>query len=336
MNATLGWNINDRQRDINESLLQGFLVNSTTITSDLNTSAEASAIDKARRLIRSNRAYGVLSFDMFDELFLNVSGASEAVSSVNENFFYPAVDAAWQFTKYVGGPISFGKLRASWGQVGIQPFAHRSQTLPEGGFTYSTYSDGVSINQFGGGFRIDNTGNDPNLRPELKTEWEIGTDFRFFRDKLSLSMTYYQNEITDMLLFVETSPTSGFEQIYTNAGTMENKGFELETDYKLVDQGPWNVNIFGNFANNRNLVTDLKGVESIDIGAGQSVSSRAVVGHPLGALWSTSAQRNTDGSFVLNDNGFPIITPSEGVVGDPNPDWRGRFGIQYKLEEIFS
>lgn len=335
LNATLGWNINDRTRDINETLIQGFLVNSTKITSDLNTSADASAVEKSRRLIRSNRLYGILSFDLDKQLFVNVSGTTEAVSSVSGNFFYPAIDAAWQFTKYLGdGPISFGKLRASWGQVGIQPFAHRSQTLPEGGFSYTTYSDGLSINQFGGGFRIDNTGNDPGLTPELKTEWEIGTDLRFFKDDLSLIMTYYQNEIKDMLLFVETSVSSGFEQIYTNAGTMENKGFEAEIDYSLVDRGDWNINLFGNFSKNDNLVTDLKGVNSVDIGAGQSVSSRAVVGQPLGVLWSTGAQRNPDGSFVLNDDGFPIITSSEGVVGDPNPDWRAGLGFAVSWKKL--
>ncbi|WP_170110503.1 SusC/RagA family TonB-linked outer membrane protein [Flavilitoribacter nigricans] len=335
LTATVGWNINDRSRDINESLLQGFLVNSTKITTDLNTASEASSISKTRRLIRSNRGYGVLAFDLFDRLFINVSGATEAVSSVDGNFFYPSIDGAWQFVKSSNKDLlSFGKLRASWGQVGIQPFAHRGQTLPEGGFAYSTYSDGVSINQFGGGFRIDNTGNDPNLRPELKTEWEIGTDLRFFSDKLSLNMTYYQNEIKDMLLFVETSPSSGFEQIYTNAGSMENKGFETEIDYLAVQNNDWNINVFGNFATNENLVTDLKGVTSVDIGAGQSVSSRAVVGEPLGVLWSTSAQRNPDGSYVLNDNGFPIITSSEGIVGDPNPDWRAGLGFAVSWKKL--
>ena len=45
------------------------------------------------------------------------------------------------FTDRVGASsaLSFGKLRASWGKVGIQPPAHRAETVAEGGFTYSTY-----------------------------------------------------------------------------------------------------------------------------------------------------------------------------------------------------
>jgi len=332
MDATVGWNINDRKRNFNAALLQGFLVRSTKITTDLNTAAEASNIDVSRRNIRSNRLYGILAFDYKDQFYLNVSGGYEAVSSVTEATFYPAVDMAWQFTELPSlrdglGPLSFGKLRLAWGQVGIQPAAHRSQNFPEGGFGYSTYSDGLSINQFGGGFRINNNGNDLVLKPEVKTEWELGTDLRFYDDRLGLTMTYYSNEIKDMLLNIETTPSSGFESLYTNAARMENKGFEAELDYDFKGGQDWSLNIYSNFARNRNKVTDLRGVESIDIGAGQSVSSRAVEGFPIGVLWGTGAQKNDDGSFVLDDNGFPIIKPTEGIIGDPNPDWRGGLGF---------
>ncbi len=330
LNATLGWNINDRKRKFNAALLQGFLVRSSKLTTDLNTDALASSVDVSRLHRRSNRLYGIAGFDIGSNLFVNVSGALEASSTYRDNFFYPAIDVAWQFADMLdlgNNTLSFGKLRASWGQVGIEPLAHRGQNLPEGGFGYSTYSDGLSINQFGGGFRVDDDGNDLSLSPELKTEWEIGTDLRFFADKLGFSITYYQNMIEDMLLNVAVSPSSGFESLYTNAASMENKGLEMDFDYDLFSNNDIGFNVYGNFSRNRNLVLDLQGVESVDIGAGQSVSSRAVEGHPLGVLWGTSAQKNDDGSFVLNENGFPIITASEGIIGDPNPDWRGGFGF---------
>jgi TonB-linked SusC/RagA family outer membrane protein len=339
LSATVGWNINDRRRKFNAALLQGFLVRSTKLTSDLNTAAESSNISVSRLFRRSNRGYGVLNFDLFDQLFVTASGTVEASSTYSDNFFYPAFDAAWQFTQLsmfdnFSSPLTFGKLRASWGQVGIEPGAHRAQNFPEGGFGYSTYSDGLSINQFGGGFRIDNNGNDPSLRPELKTEWEIGADLRFFRDRLGLNMTYYANEIQDMLLSIETSPSSGFESLYTNAARMENKGFEADVTYEFVNTGNWGFDMYANFARNRNKVLDLQGVESVDIGAGQSVSSRAVEGYPLGVLWGTSAQKDDAGNFILNDNGFPIITASEGIIGDPNPDWRSGIGFQARYKSF--
>ena len=331
LDATVGWNINHQRRKFNASLIQGFLVRSSKQTTDLNTASEASSFGVSRRNVRSNRAYTVLGFDMYDQLYLKASGTLEASSTYADNFFYPAFDAAWQFTKNISdpGPLSFGKLRLAWGQVGIQPLPHRAQNFPEGDFSYSTYSDGVSINQFGGGFRINNNANDPDVKPELKTEYEIGTDLRFFQDRLGLSMTYYSNKIEDMLLRIATSPSSGFEDIYTNAAVMQNKGFEADINYDLVRSGDFNFNLYSNFSKNNNKVLDLKGVESVDIGAGQSVSSRAVEGYPLGVLWGTFAQKDDAGNFILNDDGFPMIEESEGgIIGDPNPDWRAGLGFQ--------
>ncbi len=185
--ATLGWNINDRQRRWNYAQIRGFLANVRLPTTDMNTSNGASTVTNGKRFVRSNRGYGVLSFDLYQQLFVNFSGAVEAASSVQGSFFYPSVDAAWQFTRLPGlsgnNLLSFGKLRASWGQVGVQPQPHRFETLAEGGFTYTSYSDPLDLSLFGGGFRVDDDKGNPDLVPEVKTEWEIGTDLRFFRNR---------------------------------------------------------------------------------------------------------------------------------------------------------
>ena len=181
--------------------------------------------------------------------------------------------------------MSFGKLRASWGQVGVQPSAHKFETLAEGGFGYSTYSDPLDSNLFGGGFRLDNNLGNPNLEPEIKTEWEIGGDFRFFDDKVSLSMTYYENIIEGILLDVSLSPSTGFSTQYGNYGEMTNKGMEIDLGVDLFDTNDFGLSAGINWSTNENEVTDLYGTESINLSPGASVSSRAVVGYPLGALY---------------------------------------------------
>ncbi len=330
LQTTLGWNINDRKRSFNSTSITGFLVNSTLETTDLNVAAENSAIENQKRFIRSNRGYAVMSFDMYDQLFVNFSGGLEAASTVRGTFFYPAIDAAWQFTKAIdltNSPITFGKLRASWGKVGVQPQPHRFETLAETGFSYSSYSDPLNIALFGGGFRIDDDQGNPDLEPEIKKEWELGLDIRMFKDKLGLNMTYYQNKIEGILLSLDLTPSAGFDTEYSNAGAMENKGFELEANYSIIDNGTWDINVFGNFSTNENTVTSLRGTETIDLTPGASVSSRAIVGHPLGVLYGTGSQVDENGNFLLDPNGFPQITTSPQVLGDPNPDWRSGLGF---------
>ena len=216
--------------------------------------------------------------------------------------------------------------------MGVQPQAHRFETTAESGFTYSTYSDPLEIALFGGGFRVNDDKGNPDLEPEIKTEWEFGGDFRFFRDRLSLGMTYYQNEITGILIAVALTPSSGFDTEYANAASMENKGFEADITYNLVDDRNLQFNLYGNFATNENTVTNLAGTETINLTPGASVSSRAIVDNPLGVLYGTGSQTNDDGSFILDDNGFPQLTSRPITLGDPNPDWRGGLGfnLSYK------
>ena len=336
LTATLGWSYNDRKYSRLSGNITGFLVNSAKRTTALNTSSEASTFDGYKSFSRSNRGYGILNFDIDDQLFINLSGAQEASSTINGTFFYPAADAAWVLTEDViqSNTISFAKLRASWGQVGVQPAAHKFETLAEGGFGYSTYSDPLDSNLFGGGFRLDNNLGNPNLEPEIKTEWELGGDFRFLDDKVSLSLTYYDNIIEGILLDVSLSPSTGFSTQYGNYGEMTNNGFEVDLGLDLIDKQDFSLSTAIYWSTNTNEVTDLYGTESINLSPGASVSSRAVVGYPLGALYGTGSKTNPDGSFDLNSNGFPQITSSPIVLGDPNPDWRGGISLSMRYKKL--
>ena len=304
LTATAGWSYNDRKYNRISGNITGFLVNSSKQTTALNTSSEASSFDNYRSFRRSNRGYGVLNLDVANELFLNVSGALESASTIDGSFFYPAADVAWVVTESAiqSDAISFAKLRGSWGQVGVQPSAHKFETLAEGGFGYSTYSDPLDSNLFGGGFRLDNNLGNPNLEPEIKTEWEIGADLRFLDDRMSLSFTYYDNIIEGILLDVTLSPSSGYATQYGNYGEMTNIGMEIDWGYDIIDEADFGLSTAINWSRNDNEVTDLYGTETINLSPGASVSSRAIVGHPLGTLYGTGSKTNPDGSLDLNSN----------------------------------
>ena len=336
LTSTVGWSLNDRQYNRNSGSVTGFLVDSQKQTTSLNSAAEATSFQNFRTFRRSNRGYAVLNFDIFDQLFVNFSGGLESSSTVNGTFFYPSVDAAWNFTESVleSSVLSFGKLRASWGQVGVQPSPHQFQTLAEGGFSYSSYSDPIDIDSFGGGFRLDNNLGNPNLEPEIKTEWEIGTDLRFFDNDLTFGFTYYDNKIEGILLDVNLSPSSGFSTQYGNFGSMTNNGIELDLGWNAIKKEDFKLSTSLNWSKNTNEVTDLFGTETINLSPGASASSRAIVGQQLGVLFGTGSQTNPDGSFLLDANGFPQITPSPVILGDPNPDWRAGLGFNLNYKKL--
>ena len=336
LTAIVGWSLNDRKYNRSSGSISDFLVNATKRTTALNSSQESSTFENAKSFTRSNRGYAVLNFGINDELFVNVTGAVEASSTIKGSFFYPAADVAWDFTNSAleSSIISFGKLRASYGIVGVQPAPHRFDTLAEGGFSYSTYSDPLVIDSFGGGFRLDNNLGNPDLKPEMKTEWELGTDLRFFNNDLTFSFTYYNNKIEDILLNVSLSPSSGFSTQYGNFGAMKNKGYEIDLGWNAIQKQDLNLNTTLNWSKNVNEVTDLYGTSVVNMSPGASVQSVALVGSPLGTLFGTGSRTNPDGSFDLDENGFPQITSSFVVLGDPNPDWRAGLGFNLSFKKL--
>jgi hypothetical protein len=121
--------------------------------------------------------------------------------------------------------------------------------------------------------------------------------------------------------------------MFDNAGTMTNKGIELDLSYMVFKNTNWQVDVYGNFNNNRNEVTQLRGTTSVPLTT-QSISSRAVLGESLGVLWSSRALRDSDGKLLYDANGFPQLDTNQGIVGDPNPDWRGGLGFRTSFKNF--
>ena len=331
MVATVGWNLNDRTYSRSSSWIDGFLVNTDKWTTNVNTAAEASSVSNSRLYIRSTRAYAVLSLDALDQIFVNISMANETHSTISDSYMYPAFDVAYQLTDLLSGvgAISFAKVRVAWGKVGVRPAAHRFETLAESGFGYSSYSDPVSVGQWGGGYRVDDDKGNENLKPEVKTETEFGADFRFMDDKFSLGFTSYSNTIDDMLISNALTPTYGYDTQYSNAASMENKGLEIDGSWSVMNQATTGLDLTFNWAKNENKVLDLAGTDVLNLGSG-SVQSIAREGYPIGSLWGIGSQTEdgtVDGKFILDKNGFPQITSGKMILGNPNPDWRGTLGM---------
>ncbi len=319
LTATLGVNYNDRYRTIDVTAVSPFAVTSSLQSTALSGGApEATSWDKTISHIRSNRGYGVLAFSLFDQLFITTSGTVEAASTIKGNFFYPSADVAWQFTDLIESELlSFGKIRASWGKVGIQPAPYKFQTLATAG-----------LSSFGGAYAFDSEKGSEDLAPEIKKEWEVGTNLRFLQDRISLDFTYYQNETSGILFAVKTNPSSGYTYNYKNAATMSNKGIEIDLGGRIIDKKDLQVTLNTNFNRNRNNVDDIAGAETVDTGG----TSKIVKGYPVSSFYLPGTLRDENDEMILDANGFPQLDSDNRVLGDPNPDWRGGLGfdVNYK------
>jgi TonB-linked SusC/RagA family outer membrane protein len=339
-NFLVGFNYNTSNEGLLSATGTNFIIPDGPRDIDNSLIANRSISDRFEKT-RTNAGYATIGTELYDQIFINLTGRLEAASTFgelsNNRFFYPSADIAWQFSDLPlfakSGVFSFGKLRAAYGVVGIQPSAYRTST----NFFVPNWSEVLDPNLDGSLFGVgtyvqSRSKGNPDLRPEKKREFEIGADLRFFNNALSLSTTVYFNKTTDALLDIPQAPSTGFNTLYANAGSIENKGIEIDASYTVIKRKDWNIGIDANWTRNRNKVTDLYGSASILLGGLNGVSSRAVQGYALGALWGIGFQKNAKGEYILNANGFPVSEVEQKVLGDPNPEWRGGLGInaEYK------
>ncbi len=345
-NFLVGFNYNSANEGLLSATGTSFIIPDGPRDIDNTLIANRNITDRFEKT-RSNAGYATIGTELVKKLFVNFTGRVEAASTFGElsknSFFYPSADLAWQFSQlplFANSKIlSFGKLRGSYGVVGIQPTAYRTSTnffVPNWAEVLDPNLDG---SLFGTGTYVQSrTKGNPYLRPEKKKEFEIGTDLRFLNNKISLSATLYSNKTSDALLDIPQAASTGFNTLYANAGAIQNKGIELDLSYEIFKKKKWLVSVDWNWTRNRNLVTDLNGSASILLGGLNGVSSRAVEGYPLGVLWGIGFQKDAKGGYLLNANGFPISEVAQKVLGDPNPDWRSGLGlnVEYKNFKLYA
>jgi len=339
ISGILGTQFNSRRLDQYGTTLNALMINDVRNFTNFSnaTTANKSPYDY-NQVILNHAAYSQVNVAFKDMIFWNATGRYEVSSTYNGGYFFPSTDLSFNFTQLDAlkdnSILSFGKIRASVGKVGIQPAPYSSTTYYEG----SGYSEGWGTTLdgalYGGGFAYSNSLGNNSLKPEVKQELEVGTDLRFLDDKIRFSASYYTNKNQNALFSPAIAPSTGFTEQYLNAANITNKGIELEISADVIKKGDFTWTINANASRNRNSVNDLKGTESLFLGGFAGSSSRVVEGQQIGVLWGGKFDRDEKGNYVEDKaaTGFPAVAENEGVLGDPNPKWRGGIGstVAYK------
>ncbi len=272
--------------------------------------------------------------------FLNVeaTGRRDQASSLpdGENvYYYPSVSTGFTFSEFVDAEwLSFGKLRASWAEVGNTANPHSifgSFSRMENAGASTRYS-------------VPNVQSNPDLKPERTKSWEVGTQLGFFEDRINLDVNYYDQNTVDQILATEVSRASGYSQRYVNAGNVENRGFEVSVTGRPVSTRDFAWTIDVNWSKNINEVKALsEGITNYQLANPQGdVTISAALGEAYGAIRGTdyvnlegeSWSENGGKKLVYDETGtvpghYAKTSSSNHVIGNMNPDWTG--GISNRL-----
>ncbi|GLR19427.1 SusC/RagA family TonB-linked outer membrane protein [Portibacter lacus] len=255
---------------------------------------------------------------------------SSALAADDNSYLYPSVSGSLVFSELLDLPtsiFSFGKLRASYAQVGSDLGVYQNNNVFSTGTPYGSTAS----------FGLGNTLIDPNIRPALSTSYEAGVDLRFLNDKLGLDFTYYNQDSKDEILTVSIPGSTGYTSTLVNAGLFRSNGYEVTLYATPFDKKNFGWNFSFNFANNTSQVVELyedltnyKIADAIGGTGWGGLSVNAKVGEEYGAL--------IGGGYTLHENGQKIISESGAFkrtggkdLGSILPDYTGGLRTGFRV-----
>lgn len=285
-----------------------------------------------RKVIRS--LYAMASLGYKNTYFLDATvrnDNSSALPDKNNSYWYPSVSASFAFSELLKWkPLSFGKLRLSLARAGsdLSPY--------ETSFTYAVgtvYTSTPPINTLS---VPDNLAN-PDIRPSFANSFEAGLDLQFFKNRLGIDFTYYQQKNKDQIIRLDVSGASGYASTTINAGLIQNKGIELTVTGTPIKSKNFTWDATFNIGRNRSMLVELyPGTNVYAYGSttysGVTSFLNSYVGKPFGSLVGKAYQRDSaTGKILLGANNMPLYTDATHNFGTVLPDVTGGFQNTFRI-----
>lgn len=287
--------------------------------------------------------FGQATASWRNELFLSVTGRQDYVSTMphgNRGFFYPSVSLGWVFTelpvfKAHRGVLNYGKLRASWAQVGQAGNYYDN-------FYYVPSYDGGFYQGAPISFPMNGVSTlvpyyvlfDPDLKPQNTSNVEFGADLNFFNNRLRLEYTASYQNVTDQIFNVPISGSAGYQELLTNAGRMHTWSHELVANVAILQARDYSLDFGVNFTHIYNFVDRLAdGVESIALGGFVEPQVRAEAGSTYPIIYGSAFKRDDNGNLLLAD-GLPQKTSSSQKLGSCSPDYTLGFNLGGRYKRV--
>jgi len=242
---------------------------------------------------RANYAYN-------DKYIFSVSLRADGSSKFGKNNkwgYFPAVSAAWRavdepFIKDLG-IFSDLKFRIGYGLAGNNRIAsYKSLAI----MSSNTYPIGNSSQSGYASAQIPNS----DLKWEANKTFNVGVDFGFFNQRITISPEFYINRSSDLLLDADIPASSGYSTIMINAGETENRGIDVTINTINIAKRDFTWRSSLTFSHNKNTVRKLTGedVQYKEAVFGYSQNTHQIgVDQPLGQFYGFV----TDGIYTVDD-----------------------------------
>jgi hypothetical protein len=208
------------------------------------------------------------------------------------------------------------RFRGAIGQSGLQPGAFDKLT-----------TFGALASDLGPGLSPNNLGN-PDLRPEVSTEWELGTEIGMAEDRVGVNVTYWRRRTKDALYPRQYATSGGFRALQlSNVGEIKSGGYDLSVNVLPINRPNLSVKLFANASWLWDFVTKLGGAPPLKVGGSYPRYRNFVKeGFPAAALFGAKlpglcSARPAGATYLcLNPGELPFDLTGPAGVPDGKPD----------------
>ncbi len=260
-----------------------------------------------------------------------------------DGYIRPTQMGFWNKLGKVANIITEWKLRAAYGEAGIQPSPFARYPV-------------LTTKTFGGsqGLYLANTSTNPDLNVEISKEFEVGTDIsvktgegKWFRNA-GATFTYWKRTSDNVIYDVDIAPSQGIGGVLQNAFGFASHGIQAQLITPVYTTKNINWNFTVNFGKQTSEITSVNGADVILLSSAGSTNYILRPGMKIGQLFGYKFlhqvdQKNIDGAYVIPianhgnyevaSNGFvvdkttkqPVVDPTRYNLGDPNPKFNMSF-----------
>lgn len=271
-----------------------------------------------------NSLYGAFQTGFKEMLYIDLTLRNDWSSTLakgENSYLYPSASSSLIFSKLFNGKkdiFSFGKLRASWAEVGGDTDPYQLN------LTYDLLNYSYNGNPLG---RVANS-SIPNqfLKPTRTYSYELGTNLKFFNNRFGLDLTYYSQQTKDQIMQMPISDISGYNFATINAGEIRNEGIEVAVNLTPIKTKDFTWDMDITYAKNENMVVKLyEGIPNLTLSearwTGATISAQE--GQAYGVIMGRPIKRAPDGQMVINAAGLPEFEENPAVLGNGTFDWTG-------------
>lgn len=273
-----------------------------------------------------------------DYLYLTLTARNDWSSTLpqkNNSYFYPGATLSFLLTDFLEkkgvntGIVDFAKMRVAYGMTGndadlyyvYDRFVAASSSNPG----YPNVDDLTfplnGVNSYSVSNRLGNS----NLKPELTSEFEVGLEANFFKNRVGIDFSYYNRYTKDLIEVLPKDPSTGYTSQIGNLGDVRNQGFELTLNLTPVRLKDFEWRLSWNMSVNKNKVEKLD-VDEVFLGGYGGAGIYAVEGKALGQFKIYGVQKAmVDGKecIVVDGAGMPLESVDQEYFGkDINEKYR--------------